>query len=233
MKSEALRPLLTALRRPVDDRRLSDRQLLQDYLDRGDETAFALLVRRHGPRVRAACRQVLADEADVDDAFQATFLVLLDKARSMQWRSCLGGWLFGVAHRVALRARARAAARHRHESRVIRSTSIPEVDLSWREAVAVLHEELDRLPDRLRLPLLLCYLEGLSRDEAAQQLGWTPGTVKGCLERGRLRLRTRLARRGVTLTAGLLTVLGNSSAASTVPPRLVQTTLQAVARRAS
>jgi RNA polymerase sigma factor (sigma-70 family) len=232
MKSQALQPLLTALRRPVDDRRLSDRQLLQGYLDRGDELAFAALVRRHGPRVRAACRQVLSDEADVDDAFQTTFLVLLDKARSMRWRPSLGGWLFGVAHRVALRARARAAARQRHESRAIRSVSCPEADLSWREAVAVLHEELDRLPDRLRLPLLLCYLEGLSRDEAALQLGWTPGTVRGCLERGRNRLRGRLSRRGITLTAGLLAVLGNSSAACTVPPRLFQTTVQAAARRA-
>jgi RNA polymerase sigma factor (sigma-70 family) len=231
MKAQALQPLLTALRRPLDDRRLSDQQLLQRYLDHGDEPAFAALVRRHGPRVRAACRQVLADEADIDDAFQATFLVLLDKARSMRWRPSLGGWLFGVAHRVALRARARAAARHRHESRV-RPSARPEADLSWREAVAVLHEELDRLPERLRLPLLLCYLEGLSRDEAAQQLGWTPGTVKGCLERGRLRLRDRLAWRGITLTAGLLAVLGNSGAACTVPPRLVQTTVQAAARRA-
>src|SRR5439155_7064795 len=126
--------------------------------------------------------QVLADEADVDDAFQATFLVLLDKARSRRWRASLGGWLFGVAHRVALRARARAAARHRHESRAVRPASGPEADLSWREAVAVLHEELDRLPDRLRLALLLCYLEALSLDEAAQQLGWTPSTTKGRLE---------------------------------------------------
>src|SRR5216683_500701 len=106
MKSQALRPLLTAL------------------------------VRRHGPRVRAACRQVLADEADIDDAFQTTFLVLLDKARSMCWRPSLGGWLFGVAHRVALRARAHAAARQRHESRAVRPASGPEADLSWREAVA-------------------------------------------------------------------------------------------------
>jgi RNA polymerase sigma factor (sigma-70 family) len=225
MKAQALQPLLTALRRPVDDRRLSDQQLLERYLDQGDEPAFAALVRRHGPRVRAACRQVLTDAADIDDAFQATFLVLLDKARSMCWRPDLGGWLFGVAHRIALRARASAAARQRHEARVVRPACGVEADLSWREAVAVLHEELDRLPDRLRLPLLLCYLEGLSRDEAAQQLGWSSSTTKGRLELGRRRLRDRLARRGITLTAGLLAVLGNSAAASMVPPRLVQTTL--------
>src|SRR5205823_11872349 len=100
-------------------------------------------------------------------------------------------------------------------------------DLSWREACAALHEELDRLPEKFRLPLVHCYLQGLSRDEAARQLGWSAGAVKGRLERGRQLLRGRLARRGITLSAGLLATLGDSAAARTVPPRLIQTTLHA------
>src|SRR5205823_14634116 len=99
-------------------------------------------------------------------------------------------------------------------------------DLSWREACAALHEELDRLPEKFRLPLVHCYLQGLSRDEAARQLGWSAGAVKGRLERGRQLLRGRLARRGITLSAGLLAALGDSAAASTVPPRLVQAVLR-------
>jgi RNA polymerase sigma factor (sigma-70 family) len=208
----------------------SDRQLLDRFTADGDEEAFAVLVRRHGRTVLAACRQVLADPADIDDAFQATFLTLLKKAKRVNWADSLGNWLYAVAHRVAVHARADTRRRQDRESAAgkRKPADAPPPDLSWREAVAVLHEELDRLPDRYRLPLLLCYLEGQSRDEAAKNLGWKPGAVKGCLERGRQLLAGRLARRGITLSAGLLAVVRGSSAATGSPtPDLVRLTLRA------
>src|SRR5262249_40242099 len=168
----------------------------QDLLDRlltGDTAAFEALVWRHGGLVLAACRRVLADEADAEDAFQATFLALLQSARSIRRRNEVGAWLCGVAHRVAVDALADMLRRRQRERRAARTEIAPAApDLSWREACALLHRELDRLPDKYRLPLLLCYLQGLSRDETARQLGWTVQSLKGRLERGRLLLRDRL-----------------------------------------
>src|SRR5262245_49382034 len=232
MASAKLIPVVHRLRRSVEaaeDRHTTDRQLLRRYAANGDEGAFTTLVRRHGPRVLGACRQVLSDAADVDDAFQATFLVLLQKAGSVRWRDDLGGWLYAVAHRVAVRARTKSQSRRRHEGRASASPrESPPPDLSWRDACALLHAELDRLPDKFRLPLLLCYLEGRSRDEAAAQLGLTTAAVKSRLERGRNALRAGLRRCGVTLTAGLLMAVANSPAGA-VPARLVQATLSAAA----
>jgi RNA polymerase sigma factor (sigma-70 family) len=191
----------------------TDRQLLDRFVNDADQAAFAILVRRHGGRVLAACQRVLLDPADVDDAFQATFLVLLRKVHSIRWQRSVGGWLAAVAHRVSVRARDLAHRRKRHEDKAGEQTidvSLP-ADPSWREACAVLHEELDLMPDRYRLPLVLCYLEGLSRDEAAAQLGWSIGSVKGRLERGRHRLRRRLERRGIALSAGLMSFLASES----------------------
>jgi RNA polymerase sigma factor (sigma-70 family) len=213
----------------ADTRSLSDRQLLESYRRRRDEAAFAALVRRHSRLVFSAVRHVLSDSADVDDAFQATFLVLILKAGSVRWQPSIGNWLYGVAHRIAVRARARAHRRKTVESSAGQRRSDNEsADLTWREAVGVLHEELDGLPDALRLPLLLCYLEGQSRDEAAAQLGCSASTLKGRLETGRKRLRTRLTRRGVELSAGLLAALTvePSRAAS---PLLIRATAQLAA----
>src|SRR5262249_36063829 len=166
---------------------LSDRQLLEEFLHGQDEAAFTALVRRHERLVHTALARVLTDPADIEDAFQATFLVLVRKARSINWRPGLGTWLYAVAHRVAVHARAASRKRVLREGEAAgqaeRVGTLP--DLSWHEACSLLHEELDHLPDRYRLPLLLCYLEGKSRDEAATQLGVTAGTVKGRLERGR------------------------------------------------
>jgi RNA polymerase sigma factor (sigma-70 family) len=228
MAHGTLAPLLRYLRGVAGaDGPLTDGQLIARYADHDDEAAFAALVRRHARLVLAACRQVLSDDADIEDAFQATFLVLVRRAKLVRWRASIGSWLFGVAHRVAVRARADARRRRRHEgaAREPSPTAADPPDLSWREACAMLHDELDRLPDKFRLPLLLCYLDGKSRDEAARELGWTAGSVKGRLERGRAVLRDRLLRRGVTLTAGLFAALGDSSRAGTVPARLVDTTL--------
>jgi RNA polymerase sigma factor (sigma-70 family) len=202
-------------------RTAADAELLEQFLRGRDEAAFAALVRRHRPTVLAACRQVLADDADVEDAAQQTFLALWRNARSIRNRQSVGGWLFGVAHRLAVKGLARAKRRRVVESRAGKSRGeaahVP--DISWREACAILHEELDRLTDKHRLPLLLCYLDGKSRDETAKQLGWSVGAVKGHLERGRIRLRDRLARRGVTLSAGLLAAAaGTEATAGTLLP---------------
>jgi RNA polymerase sigma factor (sigma-70 family) len=196
-----------------------------------DEAAFAALLRRHGPAVRAACRRVLGDGPDADDAFQATFLVLWQHGHRVRRGRSVGSWLYGVAHRVACQARSAAVRRSQVESRAAAAQVAPAEpsDLSWREACAVLHEELDRLPERYRMPLLLCYLEGKSRDEAARALGWSLGALKGRLERGRTLLRARLARRGIGLSAGLLAGLAGGADAGGVPWELMRTTAQAAA----
>src|SRR5436309_6576801 len=233
MATASLSRMVRHLRQEEADRSgdRPDQELLERHLA-GDPAAFERLVWRHGPAVLAVCRSVLGHEADAEDAFQATFLTLWRGAGSIRQRGAVGGWLCGVAYRVAVKALHAAGRRRRHEHRAAQAEAITAaLDLSWREACAALYEELDRLPERFRLPLLHCYLQGLSRDEAARQLGWSAGAVKGRLERGRLLLRDRLARRGITLSAGLLAALGDSATACVVPPRLVQATLQAVTGR--
>src|SRR5262249_8771141 len=202
-----------------------DADLLRSFLASRDSTAFATIVRRHSPTVLGACRPVLCHESDVEDAeaaFQGTCLVLWRSGHAIKSRQSLGSWLFGVAHRVAVNARCRRArldARERtNEEPPHPSGEAP--DLSWREAIAILHEELNRLPEKVRLPLLLCYLEGKSRDEAAAELGWSVGVVKGALERGRLRLRAGLGRRGIAQSAGLLAAVAVAPG-SAAPPAWV------------
>jgi RNA polymerase sigma factor (sigma-70 family) len=205
---------------------LTDPELLARFQQLRDPAAFEAIVRRHGPRVLAACRKVLPETADAEDAFQATFVILLRESHAVRRAGALGPWLYGVAHRVALQARIARQRRDRIEAKAAaRRADSP--DLSWTEACAVLHEELDRLPDTHRLPLLLCYLEGLSRDEAAARLRRTLGSVKRSLEVGRDRLRKRLKRRGLALSAGLLAAVAEP-AASAVPVRSVQAVVQAV-----
>jgi RNA polymerase sigma factor (sigma-70 family) len=223
--------LVRDLRQTAEARQLngtSDADLLERFRADGDTAAFEAIVRRHGPGVLSACRKVLSSPADVEDAFQATFLVLLRSAPSIRRRQALNGWLTCVAHRVALKGLAAAARRQRIEQRP-RPAAAEAPDLSWREACAILHEELDRLPDTYRLALLLCYLEGKSRDEAAQQLGVNTDVVRGRLARGRERLRARLLKRGVALSAGLLGSVANSVTAGVPPEHLVRATLQAAA----
>jgi RNA polymerase sigma factor (sigma-70 family) len=205
-----------------------------DLLDRcragADPAAFEAIVRRHGNRVLAACRKVLGDPADVDDAFQATFLTLLRNPQAVRKAESLGAWLYGVAHRIAVRARDTAHRRQGLLKNAARPAASDTPDLSWKEACAVLHSELDRLPDSLRLPLVLCYLDGLSRDEAAAQLGWSLNEVRGRLERGRDRLRKRLEKRGIALSAGLLAAVAGTSVTAGVPPtRLIEIAMRAAA----
>ncbi len=213
----------------------ADHDLLARFVRHRDEAAFRHLVNRHAKTVLAACRQVLSDPADIDDTFQATFLVLLKKAKAVDATTPLTGWLFAVAHRLAVRCRADRTRRQTREAEAARRTRTTTADdLSWREAAALLHAELNALPDRYRRPLLLCSVQGLTRDEAAEQLGTTVGAVRGQLERGRTLLERRLAKRGVVLSAGLLAVLmGSSRAAGGPPAELIDLAVSAAGGNAS
>jgi RNA polymerase sigma factor (sigma-70 family) len=183
----------------------SDRELLERFLARRDPEAFAALVRRHGPTVLGVCRRVLRDGHDAEDAFQATFLVLAQSARSISRREALGSWLYGVACRVAWRARSDAARRRLHEGRAAtRTEAVPGPDATWDDVRVVLDEEVSRLPDRYRRPIVLCYFEGKTYQEAARLLGCPAGTASVRLARARDLLRTRLARRGLALSSGAL-----------------------------
>lgn len=193
----------------------SDKELLERFLDHGDEGAFAALVGRHGPMVLRLCRRVLGDPQRAEDAFQATFLVLCRKAASLSPRDSLSGWLHAVAYRAAQKARVADARRRTREGRAAATEpDDPLGQLTLRETLEVLDQELARLPDKFRAPLVLCYLEGLTRDEAAGRLGWPPGLLKSRLEQARERLGARLRSRGLTLSAALAATLFSGAAAS-------------------
>lgn len=204
----------------------TDRQLLDRFAQTRDEVAFAALVERHGPLVLGVCRRVLRHDQDAEDVFQATFLVLARKAGKVLWQESVRSWLYQVAHRLALEARTRNYRRQARE-KAFAAEPKPVEELSWQEVRAVLEEELARLPAKFRAPLLLCCLDGKTRDEAAEQLGWTVGTVKGRLERGRKLLKSRLTRRGLTLSAALFTtLLGQAASAAPVPALLTVATVK-------
>ena len=211
----------------------SERQLLDRFLSARDELAFEAIVKRHGPMVVGVCRSVLRDEADIDDAFQATFLVLVKKAGSLRDADQLSPWLHGVARKVALQARAVASKRRVRETLGVEiEPAAPDPSLGnaeHREMLASIHAEIDRLSPPERSVLLLCDLQGLSHQEAADQLGWPLGTVKARITRGRDRLRSRLIRRGVSLSSGLLAsgLAAESSASIFISPSLIATTTRA------
>src|SRR5262245_49347228 len=196
----------------------SDADLLERYIQRRDEAAFASLVGRYGSLVRLVCQRALPDRDAAEDCVQATFLVLARKASSIRRRESLAAFLHGVAARVARKARS-AGSRHRPpaEEGIDRADPRPDPlsELTARELMTALDEEVSRLPEAYRLPVVLCCLEGLSLEEAARRLGWTAGSVKGRLERGRRRLQERLAARGLPLGAALA-VAGVSRGAAAV-----------------
>lgn len=193
--------------------RQTDGQLLELFISERDESAFALLLRRHGAMVWSVCRRVLGNAHDADDAFQAAFLVLVRKADSIRPREAVGNWLYGVAHRTALEARRRIARRRAKEQ------SLPDIPLPesktaepWHELGPILDRELSRLADKYRLPIVLCDLEGRSRKEAARQLAIPEGTLSSRLNTGRKKLAKRLARCGFTVSAAALGILLMESA---------------------
>ena len=167
-----------------------DAELLARFVAARDGEAFAALVARHGPLVWGVCRRLLADPRDAEDAFQAAFLVLARRAAAVRPAGALAAWLHGVARRVALKARAAAARRRPRQPGPLAADPPdrrpePLDELSARDLLAVIDEEVARLPAGYRLPVVLCYLEGRTQDEAARLLGWTAGTLRGRLDRGR------------------------------------------------
>jgi RNA polymerase sigma factor (sigma-70 family) len=206
---------------------LSDGELLGRFVD-GDQAAFAALVARHAGMVLGVCRRALPTMQDAEDACQATFLVLLQKARSQRWQPCVANYLYAVARRLAARVRRGAERRCLRERRAARPEGVPGLEqMSAREAFGMLDEELDRLPAIYREPLVLCYLEGLTHDEAATRVGVPLATLKSQLARGRKKLGDALTKRGCGLGAGLLAVAVTSPARAS-SPRMVEAILAAV-----
>jgi RNA polymerase sigma factor (sigma-70 family) len=232
MADERLGTLIRHLRRAVAPPPAvgpRDAQLLERFLKDRDETAFELLLWRHGPMVLCTCRRVLQNAADVEDAFQATFLVLLRKGRSVNRGEALGAWLYRVAYRVALRARAAAARRARRERPGLDAAALPAPAAPAGDDLRpVLDEEVGRLPARERSAFVLCCLEGKTHAEAGRELGCPAGTVSWRVARAKERLRGRLARRGVALSAAALAgAVSANATAATVPAALVSAALRA------
>ena len=220
---------------------LTDGQLLDRYASRDGECAemaFTALVERHGPMVLGVCRRLLSDSHLAEDAFQATFLVLARRAKSVRNRDSLGGWLHRVAHRIALRLRGSVERRNIRERPCAGEVAMKRSDKVEREELrSVIDEEIDRLGDAQRLPVVLCCLEGISHEEASQRLHWPLGTIKSRLARGRRRLQERLIRRGFAPTTAIAAagtgLLVGVEAAAAVPPALIEATAKAAAALAA
>lgn len=207
----------------------TDTQLLEAFVATRNEDAFAVLVQRHGPMVAGVCRRSLRERTDVEDGFQATFLVLAHKAGTIRQGASLGSWLHGVALRVARKIRLRATRVARQTEPLIDVAGPEHADqVTWGELRTVLDDELNRLPVSLRTPLLLCYLDGRTQDEAARQLGWSKSTVRRRLERGRNLLRLRLERRGISLGAALCGPLLTDAATAGLVQTLMNATVSLV-----
>jgi RNA polymerase sigma factor (sigma-70 family) len=224
-------------------RRLNDAQLLGRFFEEHDDAAFSLLVERYGPLVFGVCRRILPDANDAEDAFQATFLVLVRKGASLRDPGRLASWLYGVAYRTARKARSRAALRTKSERQAGAMTSklgsgesslsksMPTDsaarDLTYDELQAILDEEISQLPEKYALPLVLCYLEGKTNAQAAAQLGWPEGSISRRLSRARELLRSRLARRGLALSAALITAVFARPSSAAIPAELLAATTRA------
>jgi RNA polymerase sigma factor (sigma-70 family) len=206
----------------------ADDVLLGRFAARQEEAAFAALVRRHGPMVLGVCRRVLRHEQDAEDAFQAVFCVLARKAGTIRRRAAVGAWLHAVASRIARKAKALQVRRRMRESEL---PDVPAPDdrpgWEWRDVGPILDEEVNRLPERYRQPFVLCQLEHKTTQEAAAELRCPPGTVSSRLTRARERLRDRLARRGLALSAAALAAaVSRQAAAAAVPAELAQAAVQ-------
>jgi RNA polymerase sigma factor (sigma-70 family) len=235
-RTETLRNLLDCCH-AVSVNAYSDAELLARIIGQGDQEAFSAVVRRHGPMVLAVCRRLLRDHHEASDAFQATFLVLLRRCPHLRQPDQLGPWLHGVAYRTASRLRQRAAHRACAEEdldAIPGPTAEPLDEAARKEVRAIIDEEVQCLPGKYRLPVVLCYLQGQSYAEAAKSLGWPVGTVSVRLARARERLRQRLVRRGLGLSAGLVGgLLASKSKGMPLPVGLLTTTLKGGAALAS
>jgi RNA polymerase sigma factor (sigma-70 family) len=217
---------------------LSDAQLLERFgasRDAAGEGAFRALVARHGPMVLRVCLSVLQDPHEAEDAFQVTFLALARKAGSIRKQDSIGSWLHGTAVRVAIKARTTAHRRRARESRVMEAAVLSgesQPSIEDRDLSPILHEEVERLPAKYRAPIVLCYLEGMTQDQAAGVLGWPAGTVRGRLARARDLLRSRLTRRGLAVSAGLAASGSSAGGASAlVSAALTEATARAAIGR--
>src|SRR5262245_61160448 len=231
MATQELADVLQYIRCLAGDRlgdETSDGQLLRRFVEQRDEGAFAAILLRHGPLVFGVCRQVLHEAHDAEDAFQATFLVLASKAASVRKHEALAAWLHRVALNIARTARVDSARRLAHERQALPMTqaSPPEGE-ALRDWQPILHDEVDRLPAKYRVPVILCYFEEKTHDQAARELDWPVGTVKGHLARARDLLRARLARRGLAVSAGVSALLTESAVRAAIPAALAQSTLRA------
>jgi RNA polymerase sigma-70 factor (ECF subfamily) len=206
---------------------LTDGELLECYLTSRDEAAFESLLRRHGPMVLGVCRRVLRNEADAHDAFQATFLVFVRNAVSIVPRARVGNWLYGVAHKTALKAQAMNRQRRSREMQVVAVRQPPATDEALQERLAQLDEALSRLPDKYRTAVVLCDLEEKSLQEAARQLGCPQGTVASRLARARGMLARRLARYGPSVAGGALAAALAQGAPAPLPTPLIVSTARA------
>jgi|SRR5579883_3023153 len=208
-----------------------DAELLRRFVASNDSAAFELLIHRHADAVWAAVSRILRNNADAEDAFQATFLVLIRKAKAIR-KPCVGGWLHRVAVNAALKLRERSARVSPLEPTQLDAVAASSTESHDAELATAVHEELTRLPERERLPIVLCDLEGLSHADAAKALGWPVGTVSGRLSRARAKLRERLARRGLAPAGALLPALAAPqhliatavSLTTTAPPAVVTLT---------
>jgi RNA polymerase sigma factor (sigma-70 family) len=212
-----------------DEAGMTDGQLLGYFVEYRDEAAFEALLRRHGPMVLGVCRRLLGNTPDAEDAFQASFLVFVRKAASIAARDALGGWLHGVAYRTALEARGKRARRRAKEKQVEEMPEPPvEPDDPWRELQPLLDQELNRLPDKYRVPVVLCDLEGKTRKEAARILGVPEGTLSWRLAQAKKLLAKRLSRHGTALSGGALAAVPCRNPISTgVPHPLLTSTAKA------
>jgi len=232
MAASEMNGVIQHLRRAAllrDGAGLTDGQLLEGYISRRDESALAAIVQRHGPMVWGVCRRVLSNHHDAENAFQATFLVLVRRAASIAAPEVLANWLYGVAHQTALKARG-AVARRRARERQVAEMPEPAAEHQelWNDLRPVLDEELSRLPDTYRAVIVLCDLEGKTRKEAAGHLGLPEGTVGSRLARARTILARRLTDRGITLSSGsLAVVLAQNAASAAAPDSVVSSALRA------
>jgi RNA polymerase sigma factor (sigma-70 family) len=213
----------------------SDARLLERYIRQRDEDAFAALVRRHGPMVWRVCRRVLNHTQQAEEVYQATFLVLARRAARVRKPAALASYLYSVAYRIAVKVR--ADLRRRQGGRgepIAEPTADPASEAACREVERILVEEVHALAEKYRMPILLCYWEGLSNEEAARRLGWPVGTVKTRLLKARQLLHARLTRRGVSLSVGaIVTLLASGTGDAAMPPSLAGGALQAVLGGAS